>query len=29
MIVELDLFVLGTSEKIQPSHHIRVTFPAA
>jgi hypothetical protein len=29
MIVETDLFVLGTSEQVAPSYHIRVTLPAA
>ena len=29
MIVETNLFVLGTSEQVDPSYHIRVTLPAA
>jgi len=29
MIVELNLFILGTSEQIQPSYRIRMTRPAA
>jgi len=28
MIVETNVCVLGTSEYVDPSHHVRVTLPA-